>query len=306
MVQISGKLKLRHYRLIRAIGETGQLSLAADRLALTQPAASRTLKEIEAVLGQPAFHRHPKGMSPTPVGEVLARHAETIMNDLLHADSELMAFEAGRSGEVRVGAVTGAAVAYVVPAIQELADEAAEFSVEVAPSEVLMAQLLRGDLDFILSRVPQGTDIQRLEILGGRVEVLKFLVRQGHELLARRQLEIGELQHLTWVTQAAGMPIRSTIDQAFLAENMAPPKSIINSPSILFMSAYLRSSDAVTAVASEVADLLQATQGGQLRALDMAKANIMTPYHLIRDRSRQLNPLCLRLLALVATNMGTH
>ena len=182
MPQMSGHLKLRHYRLIRAIAESGQLSIAAERLALTQPAASRTLKEIEATMGQEIFTRHPKGMSPTPIGEVLARHADAIMSDLVQADEELRAFEAGRLGAVRVGAVTGAAVGYVAPAIREMGVEGADIFVEVAPSVDLMDRLLRGDLDFILSRVPQGTDVRQLEILGGRVEMLTYVVREGHPL----------------------------------------------------------------------------------------------------------------------------
>lgn len=306
MPQISGRLKLRHYRLIRAISDCGQISIAAERLAITQPAASRTLKEIESILGQPIFLRHPKGMTPTPIGEVLSRHAEAVTNELSQADDELLAFNAGRSGAARIGAVTGAAVGYVVPAIQEMGVEGADISVEVAPSHVLMDRLMRGELDFALCRVPQGTDVHRLEILGGRVEELMFLVRQGHPFLDRKKLSITDLRDLVWVTQESGMPIRQAIEQAFLTENISPPRSIINSPSILFMTAYLLSSDAVTAVASEAAKLFTSSQSNLLRVLDMEKANIMTPYHLIRESSRQVNPLTERLLGLVAENMRRY
>ncbi|MCG6902235.1 MAG: LysR family transcriptional regulator [Rhodobacter sp.] len=299
-------LKLRHFRLIQAIAETEQLSVAAERVGITQPAASRTLKEIEKSLGQPVFERHPKGMTATPIGQVLARHSRTLMTDLVQAQEELRAFDAGEAGAVRVGAVTGAAVGYVVPAIQQLGADQADISVEVAPSTDLMDGLLNGELDFILSRVPGGTDIRRLLILGGRVEELRFLVRTGHPLLERRGLSIGELGGLTWVTQAPGMPIRNAVEQAFLSENCPPPSEVINSSSLLLMTAYLQSSDAVTAVATEVAELLDATRNGRFRALHMQKSIVMGPYHLIREQTRRMNPLAERLLALVAQAMADH
>ena len=104
------RLQLRHFRLIHAIAELGQLSHAADRLAITQPAASRVLAEIERLVGQRVFERHPKGMKPTAIGEVMARHAGVLLSGLEQAAGEMEAFRRGRSGTVRVGAVTGAAV----------------------------------------------------------------------------------------------------------------------------------------------------------------------------------------------------
>ena len=94
-------LQLRHYRLVRAIADHGQLSQAAGRLALSQPAASRLLSEIERSLGAPLFERHPKGMRPTPTGEVMARRAAAILAEIDGTARELSAFRAGSAGSVR-------------------------------------------------------------------------------------------------------------------------------------------------------------------------------------------------------------
>ena len=53
------RLQPKHLNLIRSIAELGQLSLAAQALALTQPAASRMLGEIERYVGSPIFVRTP-------------------------------------------------------------------------------------------------------------------------------------------------------------------------------------------------------------------------------------------------------
>ncbi len=75
---LAQRLKAPHLRLILKIAETGQLQIAASTLAMSQPAASRILAEIEAGTGSPLFVRHPKGMEPTPVGEAFVKHARAI------------------------------------------------------------------------------------------------------------------------------------------------------------------------------------------------------------------------------------
>ena len=60
-------LKLSHLRLLSALAETGQLGLAADRMAIAQPAASRLLAEVERITGQPVQLRTGRGITLTPM-----------------------------------------------------------------------------------------------------------------------------------------------------------------------------------------------------------------------------------------------
>ena len=114
------RLQPKHFSLISSIAELGQLSLAAQSLALTQPAASRMLGEIERYVGSAVFIRTPKGMEPTPVGSALIRRAQNVLEEIREAAREVDAIRRGLTGKVRVGAVTGGAVGYVVPAIKAL------------------------------------------------------------------------------------------------------------------------------------------------------------------------------------------
>ena len=82
MINLANRLQLKDFRLIQAIADTGQLALAAERLSMTQPAASRILAGVERMIGVPLFERHPKGMTPTPIGEILARNAGSLLRGL--------------------------------------------------------------------------------------------------------------------------------------------------------------------------------------------------------------------------------
>lgn len=301
MEDLINRLQWRHLRLIHAIDEFGQLSVAAERLVITQPAASRMLAEVETMVGQPLFQRNPKGMTPTPIAEVLIRHAGSLLRGLTATVNEVDAFGAGKTGTVRVGSVTGAAVAYVVPAIQALKQDArgADVYVDVGHSESLMDGLLNGDYDFILSRIPHDLDTRLFEIMRGRVETVEFLVRTGHPLLDITTATLEDLRGYSWVIQAQGTPMRQSVEESFIARGIALPDEIVNTTSLLVTIAYLQTSDSISPVSSEVADLLRRSEAGGIRTIKLRQSIIIAPYHLIQRKRHVTSPLAGRLRDLV-------
>lgn len=230
------------------------------------------------------------------------------LGEIDEAAAEVQAVRSGRAGTVRVGAVTGAAVSYIVPAIHELKRESEnpEVRVEVAPSLQLMEDLLAGELDFILSRVPPGVDGKRFDILHGRIETLRFLVRADHPLGQRRNLGLDDMTGYPWIIQMRGMPIREAVDAAHMAAGVPLPRDVIDSASLLMMLAYLRSSDAISPVATEVSELLTDTKAGGLTALHLSEQITLSPDHLIRQKGRPLGPVANRLLDLVLAKLIRH
>lgn len=302
MLNLTNRLQLKDLRLIRAIHKSGQLALAAEELSMTQPAASRMLANIERALGTPVFLRHPKGMDPTPVGETLARNAADLLYGLDQALLEVDAVGAGRAGTARVGAVTGSALAFVVPSVQKLkkTTTGADIHIDVAPSDALMAGLLKGDYDFILSRIPAGTDARQFAIWRGRSEDVRFLVRRDHPLAGRGQLDLRELADYEWVNQAPHTPLRQAVESAFITEGIPLPGEIVNSTSLLVMLPYLVSSNAIAPVSREVAELLETrVQAQNLVAIDVRQTIVVHPYHLISLKNQLISPLAERLRDLV-------
>lgn len=300
------RMNLRHLRLIHAIGQTGQLSIAAARLAITQPAASRTLAEVERLVGEPLFERRARGMVPTAIGEVLLRHADTLVGQLAATVADLQAFSAGQAGVVRIGTVTGPAVGFVVPAVQRLKREAplAEVCVDVGPSVELVEGLLRGAYDFVLSRVPPDVDPRHLDFRHGRVEEVRFVVRAGHPLVSAEPLRFARLTHQSWVMQRTGMPIRDAVEQAFINRNLPVPQDVVDTASLVFTMGFLLASDAIAAVTAEVVDLFRGTVPGTLTELRMAEDVILSPYHLIRRKGQAQTPICERMLGLLIDELA--
>lgn len=301
MQELATRLQWRHLRLIHSIAEHGQLSVAADRLSLTQPAASRMLAEVEAMVGQRLFERNAKGMVPTAIAGVLIRHAASLLRGLTATVNEVSAFSSGKTGTVRVGSVTGAAVAYVVPAIQALKQDAsgADVHIDVGPSAALMEGLLNGNYDFILSRIPPDLDARQFEIMQGRVETVEFLVRHGHPLIQAERPSLQDLAGYGWVIQASGTPMRQAVEESFIAHKIALPDEIVNTTSLLVMIAYLQTSDSISPISSEVADLIRRSGAGGMKSITVRQSIIISPYHLIQRKSGITSPLAHRLRDLV-------
>ncbi|SON58166.1 Galactose-binding protein regulator [Hartmannibacter diazotrophicus] len=291
-------LKFNHFRLISAISAHGQLSPAAETLGMTQPAASRMLSEIERIVGVPLFERHAKGMIPTELGGLLAERARNLLRDLRETAQEVDDFKAGIAGRVRVGAVTGGAVGYLVPAIHRLKRYApnVDIYVDVAPSEALIRALLADGLDFVLGRIPPQFDARDFRVALARSEKVDLMVRRDHPMANATNISIRDLQSYEWVMQATGAPLRQAVERLFLDNNAEIPDRIVNTTSLVVMIAMLASSDAISPVAREVSQLLCGLQTNLgLTTLSIAHDIVISPYYMLSMRYRQLSPLALRL-----------
>ncbi|MGB8812442.1 MAG: LysR family transcriptional regulator [Paracoccaceae bacterium] len=298
---LATQLALKHLRLIAAIAEHRQLSIAADALAMTQPAASRTLGEAEARIGAPLFDRHPKGMTLTDIGESLARRARNILDELNDASAEVDRLRLGRGGVVRIGAVTGAAVGYVAPAIRQLKALApdVELHIDVATSDALMDGLLALRHDMVLGRVPAGAAVEDLALHRAKGEQVRILAHSAHPFVHREGIALTDLGDQDWVMQGPGAPIRRAVEEVFLAQGAALPRNVTNTSSLVMVLAMLQNPDVVTPVSQEVANLL--TRGNRdLAQLPVTEPIHVAPYSLITLRDRRLSPAASRCHNLLA------
>lgn len=82
---------------------------AAEAVGMTQPAASKSLRDIENALQVQLFNRHARGIVPTSSGEILVRHARSILSEINLAQEELATLKSGLSGQASVGTITAPA-----------------------------------------------------------------------------------------------------------------------------------------------------------------------------------------------------
>ncbi|MBK4216716.1 LysR family transcriptional regulator [Paracoccus caeni] len=294
-------------RLIAAIALHGKLGLAADACAMTMPAASRMLADMEENLGAGLFTRMPRGMVLTPIGEVLARHARKLASDVDRMAEDFIAHSSGIGGTVRVGAVTGAALTAVIPATLRLKDKAplVEVALDVSSSSRLMWGLERGEYDFALCRPGSGAHGPDFDISHARQESALFMVRRAHPLAENPNPSLRDLADFPWTMQDQGAPIRRALELAFHEDGVPLPRNLIKTASVVAIMALMRDSDIIAVVTEEVADLLlQPPYAADIALIRPARPVLIEAYHILQPRHRIISAAASELLAMVMEELA--
>lgn len=290
-------LKLSHLRLMAELQATGQLGLAAERLGLAQPAASRLLAEVERVAGHPVHSRDGRGLRLTAAGEALARRAARIALELADAAREVTEAATGTEGHVRIGAVTGPALDHVLPAVQRIRADHPRLTLEitVSTSPPLCDLLLAGRLDFAIGRLLDPGHSRLLHMQPIRDEPLSLIVRRGHPLLLRPRITAADVLDYEWVMpEDEALITRSVLDR-LAALGLPGPRRQVSTASFLFTLAMLKASDAVAPLAQPVAENFASGPSTPFVDLPLDLDIRVPPFGLIRRREAELTPAAARL-----------
>lgn len=302
-------LRLSQLRLLVALQETGQVSGAAAQVAMTQPAASRLLSDLEKTVDARLYDRHARGVTLTPAGEALAARARDLLSGLDDAQRQIQALSSGERGTVRIGSVTGPAVELVLPVIRELrvTYPDIELSVHVDTSDKLADALTAGELDFYIGRVPDGMDTRAITLHEVGPEPVSLVARLEHPLFSRRsELTIADCLGYDWVMQPENGLLRRTTEAYLLRNGFAPPERILSTSSMLLTLAIICETNAIAPLARSAADFYAGEQafGGRIRRLDTAGDLAVVPYSIIHLRSVDPSPAVRRVLHLITQKIG--
>jgi LysR family pca operon transcriptional activator len=247
------RLKIRHLRVIEAVARHASLVKAAGALAMTQPALTRALHEIEAILQLRLYDRHPRGVAPTAYGAAAAAAAAAVLAELEKFDETLDRLQRAEAGTLAIGALPVAAVGVLPGVLARLSAERESVQVRLvqgATSELLPA-LASGAIDLMVGRLyePAAADGLVREALYDEDFVL--FARSGHPMAAAGLTAEAAVQSyrlvLPTITQRVGQEI------AGLMARLPPPaEAPVRSTSIGFIRAVLQESDMITIVPRSV------------------------------------------------------
>lgn len=294
-------LKLSHLRLVVAISETGQVGAAADRLGITQPAASRLLAELERITGQPVHMRTGRGIALTDQGIALARRGKRVLLEISDAGRDIHETGAGLHGHVRIGAVTGPALDHVLPAFRaaQLSMPEATFSVEVSPSDTLAMRVLDGQLDFSISRVPDGQDAAAFDFTRLESEKVCLLVRRDHPLTRVPDLTAQALMGYDWLLPEVGAILRRTVDTRLAELGLPKPRVRLATSSFLLILSLVRQTDSIAPVALAVGRQFGSDPTASIVSLPLQLGIEVEPFGLLLRADALLPPAAARIRDLI-------
>jgi DNA-binding transcriptional LysR family regulator len=287
---IRARLRTRHLLLLTAIGEEGNICKAAELLNMSQSAASRLLTDLEEIIGSQLFDRLPRGVRANWYGQTMIRHARIALASLSEAASEIDLLKSGRSGHVNIGTIAGAAISFVPRAIARVAEEypLIRIQLQVESSEQLLEALLAGKIEVMVGRLLDRHDKADFNYQRLADEPLCAVVRKGHPLLERSNLQVQDLAALPWILPQVGTVLRHRFDLMFREAGHPSPAQFIEAVSPVLVTRLLEETNHLAVLAKEVAEYYAAC--GLISILDVPLTCHMDSFGIVTRKDWLLSP----------------
>ncbi|MET3600396.1 LysR substrate-binding domain-containing protein [Martelella mangrovi] len=177
------RIRMRHLHCFVETARLGSLSAAAQTLNVSQPAASKTIRELEDILEVALFDRSGRRLALTQAGKTFQRYVGSALVELGRAQA-LVRERPARRSRIAVGALPTASTVLLPQAALSLRQTAPEclLRVTTGPNWLLLSQLREGTLDMVVGRMAAAQLMEGLSFRQLYSEPIMAVVRSGHPL----------------------------------------------------------------------------------------------------------------------------
>lgn len=231
---LDGRLKIRHLLLVDALNRRGTVIGAAAELHISQPVATRSLHDIERILGVALFERDPRGVTPTVFGTAFATHSRGIIAQLTETGRHLVELANADRGTVVVGSHLAGSSMLLPGAIAHLKAHHPLLMVAVREGtpEQLVTDLEAGAIDIIIGRLTAPTDHTFIrETL--YTESVQLIARANHPLVAGKNVHLSDTVDYPWILPSIETSLRTELEEFFADNKLALPENRVETTSYL-------------------------------------------------------------------------
>ena len=228
------RLKLRELRILLVVAQAGSMAKAAKQLAISQPAVSRAIADMEQTLGVPLFDRSSQGIAPTQYGRALLKRGVTVFDELKQGVRDIAYLSNPGIGELHIGSSTSLSEGIVLAVVNRLSRIYPRIVFHVVSGGALaLYELLRERrVEFGVARLPgiaTEDDINRETLFE---EPLVVVASADNRWARRRKIKLAELMNEPWTWSAPGTMFDTLVVEAFRASGLEPPRATVYAEAI--------------------------------------------------------------------------
>jgi DNA-binding transcriptional LysR family regulator len=289
--RIGRRLKLRDLQILAAVVQWGSMAKAASHLAMSQPAVSESVANLEDALRVRLLDRSPRGIEPTLYAHALLKRGQVVFDELKQALDDLEFLANPTVGEVRVAAGDTFSAGLLPEVISRLSRDHPNIVVRVAQSNAEtpeFRELRERRVDVVLARTSKSFAEEDLDV--------EVLFDDRHRVVAgarsawarRRKITLDELVHEPWIF-ASNHVIRELIAEAFKARGLEVPQERVSANSILLRNHLLATGRFLTVLPDSV--LRYHAQQWSLKALPIELGVKPRSVVIVTLKNRTLSPV---------------
>jgi len=254
LILINSRVKFRHLHTFVEVARQKSVVKAAEILNVSQPAVTKTMRELEEALGVSVFEREGRRIRITRYGEVFLRHAGAALTALRQGMDSVSQELFDAAPPVRVGALPTVSTRIMPRAMSAFLNEKTGSRVKIVTGDnaVLMEQLRIGDLDLVVGRLASPEKMTGLTFEHLYSEQVVFAVCAGHPLLETKQSIFDGFADYPVLMPSRGSIIRPSVEQFLIANGVASLPTQVETVSDAFGRAFVRASDGIWIISAGV------------------------------------------------------
>jgi DNA-binding transcriptional LysR family regulator len=233
--RVGRRLKLRDLHILLAVVQCRSMAKAASELAISQPAVSKAIADMEHALGLRLLDRTRQGIEPTMYGRALIRRGLAVFDELRQGVKELEFLADPTAGELRIGSQESIAAGLLPAIIDRFSQQYPRVALHVAQAvfgTMLYRELRERTVDVVLSRIlaPLPEDDLEVQILFDD-PVVVVAARQSR-WAHRRSLKLSDLADEAWILPPADSLPGALAADLFRASGLDIPRSPLTTLSV--------------------------------------------------------------------------
>jgi len=292
--RIGRRIRLRDLHMLLAVVQEGSMAKAAQRLAVSQPAVSKAIADLEHALGVRLLDRGPRGVQPTLYCTALTRRGLAAFDELRQGVLEIEFMADCTVGEVRVGCVESLIVSLLPAVFSRLFTRHPGVIAHVAqmsrPITLEIRELRERNVDLIIGRgiMPIPEDDLHAEVLFH--EPLIVVAGAESKWARRRKVDLAELVREKWILHPAHEAPGLLVREAFHARGLELPRASVVTLSFHLREMLLMTGEYLTVIPASMVRVFNAKQA-IVKVLPVDLGIQTRPVALFTLKNRTLSPV---------------
>ena len=295
-LQLLGRLRIKHLRLIEALDRQQSLRKAAQELNISQPAATKILQDLEDVTGVRLFERQARSLRINDFGRFVAIYARRILGETQRFGANLHTLVSTGHGTLSIGAIMVTAAELMPAAVLALKQARPGTTVRLveSSSDRLLVDLAKNEYDFVIARLVNSQDAVQFDFIPLLDEPLCVFTSRNTRLPMRVR-RLADLHAMQWVMQDSPTPARLLLEEAFARERLPLPPHVVQTSSVYAMLNLVSKADLIGVLPIEMVR----NEGERFQILPIELHGKLPPYGIVVRRGVEQSPECKDMISIL-------